>query len=104
MSISHPVEMNFTLDGEPLGCSYDEQADILYLWRGKKAKPAVSLTSVEGHLIRIDDATGEIVGFTVFDFSRACQPEGPPLLFTVPTVNTGDDDLTQGRVLELVHA
>ena len=53
---------------EPLGGSYDEHADVLYLWRGKKPVDAISLPTDDGILVRVHPKTGELVGVTLLDF------------------------------------
>ena len=106
MSVSHPDSLRYLLDGEePLDCSYDEQTDILYLWRGETPGEAVSLTSVEGHLARLDPGSGEIVGFTIFDFRRRWQnADETHIKVTVPRVGLDDRETTEARELELVPA
>ena len=60
---------HFRLDGaEPLGFDYDDEADVLYLWRGDEPREAVGLTTPESHVARLDEETGEIVGFTIFNW------------------------------------
>ncbi len=74
MPVSHPDKLNYLFNDEPLGAEYDEQADILYLWRGDPTGDLL-LTTAEGHLVRIDPETAEIVGFTIFDFCSRWQAE-----------------------------
>lgn len=60
----------FVLDeDEELGYDYDEAGDILYLWRGDQPSEAISFETPEGHLLRVDENTLEIVGITLFDWS-----------------------------------
>ena len=93
MPASHPDNPHYLLNGkEELGADYDEQADILYLWRGEGPRDAVSLTSNEGHLVRLDPDSAEIVGFTIFDFSARWQDEG----HTVIPINIPGYDLGRG--------
>ena len=107
MSASHPDSLSYLLNGEePLGCSYDEQADILYLWRGDTSVPAMSLTSDEGHLARVDPHSGEVVGITIFDFCRRWQlsdEHGTHIFVTVPSFGI-DDTTTEAQQFELVPA
>lgn len=64
----------FILDGEEsLGASYDDEADVLYLWRGAGPVEAVSLTTDDGHVVRIDPETGDVVGFTIIDYAARWQ-------------------------------
>jgi hypothetical protein len=82
----------FLLDGrEELGADYDKFADVLYLWRGDAPRAAVSLTSVEGHLVRIDAETGELAGFTIFGWEGELNRQGP-IRITVPALSVDDDD------------
>lgn len=43
---------------------YDAEGDVLYLSCGKPAAAKMTLPSVEGHAVRMNDA-GEIIGITV---------------------------------------
>ncbi len=45
-------------------CSYDAEADIAYLSVGEP-KEAISWESPEGHLVRLDPDTDELVGVTL---------------------------------------
>lgn len=90
MSVSHPDSLRYLLDGtEPLGASYDEQADVLYLWRGAEPQEAVTLNSDEGFLVRLDPESYAIVGFTIFDFCRRWQEDDRKttrLTVTIPSL------------------
>jgi hypothetical protein len=72
--MSESPERTFYLEGpegrEILNASYDADADVLYLWRGDEPRDAVSFTTDEGPVIRIDADTGELVGFTILDWTR----------------------------------
>jgi uncharacterized protein YuzE len=105
MSAFHPDKLTFRIEDEELHSSYDEQADILYLWRGEP-REAVSLTSEEGHLIRFNPDTGEIVGFTIFDFKRRwCADELPGQFYvSVPDVESDAVGLIQAQRVELLTA
>ena len=71
------AEYIFVLDGkERLSAIHDKLGDVLYLWRGEKARPAVSIESQEGHLARIDPDTGELVGFTIFGWDGELRERG----------------------------
>jgi hypothetical protein len=86
MSESHSEIGSFALDGtEPLGARYDDEADVLYLWRGAEPSEGVGVTSDEGIVILFDPANGEIVGFTLLDW-RAKWGEADEIEITVPTV------------------
>src|SRR4051812_39950077 len=98
MSAFHPDKLRFRIeDEEVLGSAYDEQADVLYLWRGER-REAVSLTSDEGHLTRLDPGTGGIVGFTIFDFKGKLGPDEVPGRFFVRVPDVGSERMG------LIHA
>ena len=91
MSDSQGTEFIFLLDGkERLGADYDSFADVLYLWRGGGPTGAISLTSIEGHLVRVDPETGDIVGFTIFGWEGELNQQGP-IRVTVPVIGLDDD-------------
>ncbi len=92
MSDSQGTDFIFLLDGEErLGADYDEFADVLYLWRGEEPTQAISLTSMEGHLVRLDPETGDLVGFTIFGWEGELKRRGP-IKVTVPVIGLNDDD------------
>ena len=72
MSESRFAGRSYFLEGpegrEPLGASYDEHADVLYLWRGKKPVEAISLPADDGILVRVHPTTGDLVGVTLLDY------------------------------------
>jgi hypothetical protein len=108
MSDSQGTDFIFLLDGEErLGADHDSFADVLYLWRDGGPTEAISLTSVEGHLVRVDPGTGEIVGFTIFGWEGELKCQGP-IRVTVPVIGMDDDDHQPQEPtthnLELVHA
>ena len=98
MSVPHPDKTRFRIDsGDELSSSYDEEADILYLWFGDAPREAISVTSKEGHLVRLDPDTHEIVGFTVFDFCRRWQQVAGPgghLPITTPDLGESPGEVT----------
>lgn len=97
--LSLTAEWRLVLDGtESLGFSYDEDADVLYLWRGERPRPAISLTNEHGHVIRLDEATGEIVGFTILNWRQVWVPSGTPLVIEVP-----DLEAERGRLSRATH-
>lgn len=69
MSGSHFASRSFFLDDELLAADYDDEADVLYLWRGDEPSDAVGLTTDEGIVIRFDPTTGEVVGLTILDWA-----------------------------------
>jgi uncharacterized protein YuzE len=56
-------------------CSYDAEADIAYL-SIDRPRPAVSWESPEGHLVRLDPATDEIVGLTILHLMARLKSRG----------------------------
>ena len=108
MSVSHPDSLNYLLDGEEaLTASYDEQADVLYLWRGRESREAVTLNSEEGYLVRLDPETYELVGFTIFDFCRRWQQDDhkmTKLTVTVPSLGFRGGETSEPQKHELVPA
>jgi uncharacterized protein YuzE len=56
-------------------CSYDAEADIAYLSVGEP-KEAISWESPEGHLVRLDPDTGELVGVTLLYPRQRCETTG----------------------------
>lgn len=72
-----PDQFHFLLNGhEELACSYDSDADVLYLWRGERARPAVSVSTSDGHLVRLDIETYDFVGVTIFEWRQKWAPLG----------------------------
>lgn len=108
MSVSRPDNLNFLLDGkEQLGASYDERADVLYLWRGERAQEAVTLNSEEGYLVRLDPESYAIVGFTIFDFCRRWQEDDrktTTLTVTIPSLGFRGGETSEPQTHELVPA
>jgi hypothetical protein len=109
MSDSQDVDrFIFLLDGEEkLGADYDAFADVLYLWRGEAPQNAISLTAIEGHLVRIHPESGDLVGFTIFGWEGELRHQGP-IKVTVPVIGRDDDgpvaDEPRTHELELVCA
>ena len=104
MSESEPLTGEFRLFGkEILGHDYDEEADILYLWRGDKPVEALSLPSAEGHLIRVHPETHEVVGFTIFDFRRRWNAQGS-IRIAAPSITGDRGGSRAAEELELVPA
>lgn len=97
---------HFRLDGvEPLGFSYDDDADVLYLWRGVRPRPAIGLTNGDGHVIRLDEESGEIVGFTILNWLQVWASRGTPLVIDVPDLEAERGKLSGERhELELLPA
>ncbi len=61
--------------------SYDERGDVLYLGVGPPSE-ALTWESPEGHLVRLDPDTPEVVGLTVLCF--AGRKARGPIVVTVP--------------------
>ena len=92
------ADRKFRLDGaELLGHSYNDEADVLYLWRGVAPREAIGLTTPEGHVIRIDEATGEIVGFTIFNWGSVWSRTGRPLEIDVPSLDAAERTIAASR-------
>jgi hypothetical protein len=56
-------------------CSYDAGADVAYLSAGGP-RPAISWESPEGHLVRIDPYTDELVGITLLWARKRIDSDG----------------------------
>lgn len=57
--LEHRIEVN---------CEYDEDEDILYAWVGDEPRAAITYETDEGHLVRLDPETKDLVGVTVLDY------------------------------------
>lgn len=91
MSNSQADHYTFVLDGkERLGADFDDDADVLYLWRGDEPRPSISLSSIEGHLVRVAMDSAEIVGFTIFGWGGLDRPN--VIKVTVPAIARDQDD------------
>jgi uncharacterized protein YuzE len=103
---SMTADWHFILDGdEPLGFDYDDDADVLYLWRGEGPREAIGLTTPDGHVVRLDEETGEIVGFTIFNFFGVWAQKGMSLKIEIPDLEAAQGSLSGSRhELELVPA
>jgi hypothetical protein len=73
LSESRLAGLSYYLEGpegrEPLHASYDEDADVLYLWRGERPVEALSLETDEGPIVRLDLESGELCGVTLIDWN-----------------------------------
>lgn len=58
----------FLEDRVELSCEYDAADDTLYAWVGEKPTAAITYETDEGHLVRLDPETKELVGITIFDW------------------------------------
>lgn len=75
---------------QTLNCHYDKKEDILYVTLGD-SNSALCIEQGDGFLVRIDPESGEVVGFTVFDFSqRAAERVAIPVYaqFALPQEET----------------
>ena len=99
MSESPLAGLSYFLEGpegrEPLGASYDENADVLYLWRGEKPAEALSLATDEGPIVRLDMETGEVTGVTLLDW-KAMWSRKKRIEFFVPVVGASERDTEVG--------
>jgi uncharacterized protein YuzE len=75
--------VTFKLDGQLLRSEYDEGQDILYLWVDEP-RPATTYETEQGHLVRLDPETYELVGVTILDFRRRWK--GRDIVLQVPQV------------------
>ncbi|MBM3240029.1 DUF2283 domain-containing protein [Candidatus Poribacteria bacterium] len=65
-----------------LRISYDKEADVLYVSIGKPKK-AICETLDNGVVIRYDEKTDKIIGFTVIDFERRFSAKGEPIFINL---------------------
>jgi len=75
---------------EDLNYHYDREEDILYVTLGG-SDSALCIEQGNGFLVRIDPESGEVVGFTVIDFSlRAAERVSLPVYsqFALPQEET----------------
>ena len=63
-------------------CSYDAEADVAYLSIGSP-REAICWMSPEGHLIRLDPSTDELVGVTLLNL-RECVQSAGEVMVTFP--------------------
>ena len=69
MSESRFEAPNYVLDGsEELTGRYDDEADVLYLWRGEEAAEGVGVTMDDDIVVLLSPDDGELVGFTLLDW------------------------------------
>ena len=65
--------------GKTLNYHYDREEDILHVTLGD-SDSALCIEQGDGFLVRIDPESGEVVGFTVIDFSlRAAERVAVPV-------------------------
>jgi hypothetical protein len=74
---------------EPLRSDYDEDADVLYLWRGQRPAEALSLATDEGPIARLDILTGELTGVTLMDW-KAMWAREKRIEFRLPAVGASE--------------
>jgi uncharacterized protein YuzE len=56
-------------------CSYDAETDIAYL-SIDRPRPAICWESPEGHLVRLDPETDELVGITILHLMKRIEASG----------------------------
>lgn len=72
--------------------SYDSDGDVLYLRRGKRQEAAETLSTPEGHAVRMDE-NREIIGITIVNAKWLVERDGK-ITVTVPSLmETNVDDL-----------
>jgi Protein of unknown function (DUF2283) len=107
MSESRSETPNYILDdSEDLTARYDDEADVLYLWRGDEAVEGVGLTTDEGIVILFNPDDGELVGFTLLDW-RARWAGQEIIEISVPSVGATqpmNGSSTKHRVLSAATA
>ncbi len=84
---------------EPLGASYDEHADVLYLWRGDHPVEAISVATDDGPLVRVDPMSGVLVGVTLLDFA-ACWADKQRIELSVPAMGPSEGDQAAAGPIE----
>jgi hypothetical protein len=87
------------LGREPLAASYDDDADVLYLWRGQAPVEAISFPMDDGPIVRVHPETGELVGVTLLDFS-ACWSNRERIDLDVPPVGASEPEAPETRANE----
>ncbi len=106
MSASPIANVKFFLDDdEPLEAEYDEEADVLYLWRQGGPSEGVGLTTEDGMVVRFDPDTGEAVGFTLLDWAvRWRRQKRIEIRLEIPAHGSSEheDEARTHRVLALV--
>jgi hypothetical protein len=90
---------SFYLEGsgrpaEALTASYDEDADVLYLWRGPEPVEAISLPMDSGPIVRVDPRTREVVGVTLMDFD-ACWSDCARIELDVPQLGASEPEAAE---------
>lgn len=108
MSESRFAGRSYFLEGpdgrEQLNASYDECADVLYLWRGDDPREAISFHTEDGPLVRVDPSTGELVGVTLLDWWTTWADK-QRIDLDVPRVGPRERDATEASAhRELVTA
>lgn len=71
--------------------SYDADADVLYLSKGRPVAARETLASPEGHAIRLNDG-GEIIGITVVNAKWLAERDGG-ITVTIPRAGAAPDRL-----------
>lgn len=72
--------------------SYDEDADVLYLRRGRERKAATTFGTPEGHAVRLDE-DGDVIGMTLVNARWLIERDGH-LVVTVPErIESSAEDL-----------
>jgi hypothetical protein len=100
LSESRFAGRSYFLDGpdgrEALGASYDDAADVLYLWRGDTPTEAISLPMDEGPIVRVDPETGDLVGVTLLDWSLMWADKAR-IELDVPTTAPSEREASEDR-------
>ena len=73
---------------------YDREGDVLYMGRNEGQAAADTLSTPEGHAVRLDES-GEVVGITVVNAKWLVERDGK-ISLTVPSlIETNATDLAQ---------
>lgn len=73
------------LDIAQLAFSYDEEDDILYIdVGGRGSRDAITYETDEGHLVRVDPQTYELIGAEILSFQERWEGRDLTLSWDVP--------------------
>jgi uncharacterized protein YuzE len=72
--------------------SYDSEGDVLYLRRGERQEAAETLSTPEGHAVRMDSRR-EIIGITIVNAKWLVERDGKIAITTPSLIETDAEDL-----------
>jgi hypothetical protein len=74
-----------TFDLDQLTFDYDEEGDVLFIEvRGSEGRPAISFETDEGHVVRLDPETHELLGAEVLGYMTHWEGRDINLEWDVP--------------------